>query len=143
MVLRKNILILEDNLLVLSKLLDKLYVLEQDQPYDFTLIALTTGQQVQEYVHNNPNASFDVIILDRDDKLNESFHIFEIERFGPEKVIAISSVPEYNAEAKRRGVKRVVLKDFKGLDAFVDSVVKEVERMIAPSRFSFIKFPRR
>lgn len=139
--MHKNILILEDNLQVLSKLLDKLYVLEQDQPYDFTLIALTTGQQVQEYVHNNPNASFDVIILDRDDKLNDSFHVLDVERFGPKKVIAISSVPQYNTEAKRRGVKRVVLKDFKALDIFVDRVVKEVERMIAPSRFSFIKFP--
>lgn len=134
MVLHKNILILEDNLQVLSKLLDKLYVLEQDQPYDFTLIALTTGQQVQEYIHNNPTATFHVIILDRDDKLNESFHVLDVERFGPEKVIAISSVPEYNTEAKRRGVKRVVLKDFKALDSFVDRVVKEVERMISPSR---------
>lgn len=134
MVLHKNILILEDNLQVLSKLLDKLYVLEQDQPYDFTLIALTTGQQVQEYIHNNPTATFHVIILDRDDKLNESFHVLDVERFGPEKVIAISSVSEYNTEAKRRGVKRVVLKDFKALDSFVDRVVKEVERMISPSR---------
>ena len=134
MVLSKNILILEDNLQVLSKLLDKLFILEQDQPFDFAIMALTSHQQVEEYVNNNTKAAWDIIILDRDDKLNDSFHVLEIERFGADKVIAISSVPEYNAEAKRRGVKRAVLKDFKALDAFVDDVVKEVERMISPSR---------
>ncbi|MCX6793553.1 MAG: hypothetical protein NTY06_00420, partial [Candidatus Gottesmanbacteria bacterium] len=110
-------------------------LLEQDQPYDFALMVLTIGQQVEEYVNNNPKAQPDIIILDRDCKLNESFHILDIERFGAKKVISISSVPEYNKEAKRRGVQRVVLKDFKALDAFVDKVVKEVERMIKPSYF--------
>ena len=135
MVLSKTILILEDNLQVLSKLLDKLFVLEQDQPYDFALMVLTTYQQVEEYVNSNPKAAWDIIILDRDWKLNNAFHVFDIERFGPEKVIAIASVPDYNQEAKHRGVKRVVLKDFKALDAFVDKVVREVERMVAPTRF--------
>lgn len=127
-------MICEDNLQVLSKLLDKLYTLEQDQPFDFAIMALTTHQQVEEYVNNNTKAVWDIIILDRDCKLNESFHVLEIERFGVDKVIAISSVPEYNAEVKRRGVKRAILKDFKALDAFVGKVAKEVERMITPSR---------
>lgn len=135
MVLSKTILILEDNLQVLSKLLDKLFVLEQDQPYDFSVMVLTNHLQVEEYVNSNPKATFDIILLDRDCKLNNSFHVFDIERFGADKVIAISSVPEYNQEAKRRGVKRVVLKDFQALDTFVDNVVKEVEKMVAPSRF--------
>lgn len=135
MILSKTILILEDNLQVLSKLLDKLFVLEQDQPYDFSVMVLTNHLQVEEYVNSNPKAEFDIILLDRDCKLNNSFHVFDIERFGANKVIAISSVPEYNKEARRRGVKRVVLKDFKALDTFVDKVVKEVEKMVAPSRF--------
>ncbi len=134
MVLSKTILILEDNLQVLAKLLDKLYLLEQDQPYDFSVMVLTNHLQVEEYVNSNPKAQFDIILLDRDCKLNESFHVFDIERFGADKVIAISSVPDYNQEAKRRGVKRVVLKDFMALDAFVDEVIKEVQRMITPSR---------
>jgi len=134
MVLSKTILILEDNLQVLSKLLDKLFVLEQDQPYDFSVIVLTNHQQVEDYINTNPKAAFDIVLLDRDCKLADSFHVLNIERFGPEKVISISSVPEYNAEAKRRWVKRSVLKDFKALDAFVDRVVKEVERMISSSR---------
>ncbi len=134
MVLSKTILILEDNLQVLSKLLDKLFVLEQDQPYDFSIIVLTNSHQVEDYVNSNPKANFDIILLDRDCKLNESFHILDIERFGAKKVISISSVPQYNQEMKKRGVKRIVLKDFKALDAFVVKAVKEVENMVTPSR---------
>lgn len=134
MVLSKTILILEDNLKVLSKILDGLFDLEQNQPYDFSVIVLTNHEQVADYVNTNPKAQFDIILLDRDCKLNESFHIFDIERFGPDKVIAISSVPEYNEEAKQRGVKRVVPKDLQYIDEFAKKVVKEVERMITPSR---------
>jgi len=134
MVLSKTILILEDNLKVLSRILDGLFELEQDQPFDFSVIALTNYQQVEDYVNNNPKAQFDIILLDRDCKLNNSFHVLNIERFGADKVIAISSVPEYNQEAKQRGVKRVVLKDLRYIDEFAKKVVKEVEHMITPSR---------
>ncbi len=140
MVLSKTILILEDNLKVLSRILNRLFELEQDQPYDFSVIVLTNHQQVEDYVNTNPKASFDIILLDRDCKLNNSFHVLDIERFGVDKVIAISSVPEYNQEAKQRGVKRIVLKDLQYIDEFAKKVVKEVEKMLTPSRlFSLIK----
>ena len=134
MILSKTILILEDNLKVLSRILDGLFELEQGQPYDFSVIALTNYKQVEDYVNANPKAQFDIILLDRDCKLNNSFHILDIERFGADKVIAMSSVPEYNKEAKQRGVKRVILKDLKNIDEFAKKVVKEVEIMITPSR---------
>lgn len=134
MVLNKTILILEDNLKILSRIIDCLFELEQDQPYDLSLIVLTNYQQVEDYVNNNPKAQFDIILLDRDCKLNNSFHILDIEKFGANKVIAISSVPEYNKEAKQRGVKRVVLKDLQHIDEFAKKVVREVEQMITPSR---------
>ncbi len=51
MVLSKTILILEDNLKVLSKILNGLFELEQDQPYDFSVIVLTTHKQVEDYVN--------------------------------------------------------------------------------------------
>ena len=108
MILNKTILILEDNLKVLSRILDGLYKLEQDQPYVFSVIVLSNYQQVEDYVNNNPKAQFDIILLDRDCKLNNSFHILDIERFGANKIIAISSVPEYNKEARQRGVKKVI-----------------------------------
>ncbi len=130
MVLSKTILILEDNLKVLSRILDKLFVLEQDQPFDFSVIILTNYQQVEDYVNTNQKAKFDIILLDRDCKLNQSFHVLDIQRFGADKVISISSVPEYNDEIKNRGVKRIVLKDLLYIDDFADKVVSEVQAMI-------------
>ena len=134
MILLKRILILEDNLLVLSKLLANLELLEQNQPYLLSLVILTDYQQVEDYVNNNPKAHFDIILLDRDCKLGESFHNLNFERFGADKVISISAVPEYNKEAKKRGVKKVVLKDLKYIDEFAKKAVKEMEQMIIPSR---------
>ena len=134
MVLSKTILILEDNLKVLSRILDGLFGLEQNQPYDFSVIVLTTYKQVEDYVNTNPKAQFDIILLDRDCKLNNSFHILDIKRFGADKVISISSVSEYNKQAKQKGVKRIILKDLKDIDEFAKKVVKEIEIMITPSR---------
>lgn len=129
-VLSKTILILEDHLLTVSKLLEKLSILEQDQPYDLSTIVLTNHQQVQDLVNSKKDLYFDIVLLDRDCKLGRSFHVFDIERFGPDKVISISSVPEYNKEAKKRGVKKAILKDFKNLDKFIDNVVKEIEKRL-------------
>jgi hypothetical protein len=130
MVLTKTILILEDNLKVVSKILDYLYELEQDQPYDFSVIVLTTYQQVEDYINSNPKANFDIILLDDDCKLNQSFHILDLERFGADKVIAISSVKDYNEKAKKRGVKRVIEKDLANIDSFVKKLVEEIAKMI-------------
>lgn len=142
MTLIKRILILEDNLLVLSKLLANLELLEQDQPYSLSLVILTDFQQVEDYINNNPKATFNIIILDRDCKLGGSFHNLNFERFGADKVISISSVPEYNREAKKRGVKRIILKDLKYIDNFADKVAKEVRRMISPQRLFNLKLNR-
>lgn len=130
MVFNKTILILEDNLKVLSKLLDRLFQVEQDQPYEFSTIVLTNHQQVEDYINTNPKADFDIALLDRDCKLGRSFHVLDIERFGADKIISISSVPEYNQEAQDRGITRVVLKDYANLDSFADEVVKEVAEMV-------------
>lgn len=130
MLLIKSILILEDNLKVLSKLLEKLYILEGDQPFEFSVMALTTSLQVEEYINSNPKAKFDIILLDRDCKIDGSFHVLDIERFGKEKVISISTVPEFNNDAKLRGVERFVLKDMVDIDTFADKVVAQINEMI-------------
>lgn len=130
MILNKNILILEDNHKAVSKILEKLAKLEEDQPFDFSTVILSNFLQVQEFINKNSIIDFDIILLDRDCKLGGSFHVLDIERFGPEKVIAISSVPDYNDEVKKRGVKRVVLKDNGNLESFSAAVIKEVEEMV-------------
>ncbi len=130
MIFNKTILILEDNLHVLSLLLEKLYELEGEQPNELSVMILTNHQQVEDYINSNPKANFDVILLDRDCKLNRSFHIIDLELLGVEKVISISTVPEYNQEALSRGVTRVVEKDLRDTDLFVAKVVAEVAKMI-------------
>ncbi|MBI2334253.1 hypothetical protein HYU96_00435 [Candidatus Daviesbacteria bacterium] len=130
MYFNKTILILEDHLLTLSKILERLYKLEGDQPDELSVIVLTNGQQVQDYINNNPRAHFDIVLIDYDDKLGRTFHILELERFGVDKIISISSVPKWNEEARKRGVKRVILKDYAHLDEFADKVVKEIEDML-------------
>lgn len=134
MYLNKTILILEDNLKILSKLLEKFYDLENNQPFQLSVIVLTNYLQVENYVTTNPKAQFDIILLDRDCKLGGSFHDLDLNRFGPEKVISISAVPEYNQAAKARGVKKLVLKDQNHAEEFAIRVVKEVEKMLTPSR---------
>ncbi len=81
---------MEDDLLTLSKILEKLSKLEQNQPYDFSTIVLTTYLQVEELINKNKNLNFDIILLDRDCKL-----------VGADKIISISSVPEFNEQAKK------------------------------------------
>lgn len=130
MILNKTILILEDDLLTLSKILERLSTFEGDQPYDFSVITLTNYLQVKHFVNDNPNIHVDLILLDRDCKLGGSFHVLDIERLGPQKVIAISSVSEYNQQARKRGVARVVEKDYRNLDDFADRLLIQVENML-------------
>ncbi len=138
MILYKTILILEDDLRTVSLILDRLADLEGDQPYDLSTIVLTNHVQVQQLINDNRTVNFDIILLDRDCKLGGSFHVLDIEKFGPENVISVSSVPEYNEQAKKRGVKRVILKDNNHKEEFANAVAKEIgvmlnERPMIPS----------
>ena len=133
MVLNKTILILEDDLRTLSKLLEKLSKLEDDQPYSFSLIILTDYIMVEEFINKDPMPKIDLILLDRDCKLGGSFHVLDIEKIGAKKIIAISSVPEYNQEAKKRGIKKIVQKDYAMLEKFSDDVIQEIENFLRPS----------
>ena len=130
MILSKTILILEDNLKVASFLLKELFDLENDQPYDLSVILLTNYKQVEDYVNENSKAEIDIVLLDRDCKLGRSFHVFNIERFGSDKVISISSIPEYNEEVKQRGVGRIILKDMANLEKFAEAVAAEIRNML-------------
>lgn len=130
MYFNKTILILEDNLKVLSKLLEGLYVLEGDQPYELSVIILTNSQQVEDYINSNPKAEFDIALLDYDDKLGKSFHTLQIEKFGVDKIIGISSVPKWNDAAIERGVTKVILKDYTDLEGFSNKVVHILSEMI-------------
>ena len=125
-----RILILENNLIVLSKIIEKLSVLEQNQQLDFSLVILTDYDKVKKYINKNPNEKFDIILLDRDCNLKGSFHVLDIEKFGADKVIAISATERFNKQAMERGVTKVVEKDLLDLDTFAQKLMREILIML-------------
>ncbi len=111
-----RILILEDDLQTLSKLLDKLYQLEEklvDSKYkrDCAVTVLSEYTQVEEYINKSSNPQFDIVLLDRDCKAGGSFHVLDMNKIGVEKIISISSIPQYNEELQKLGVIKIVHKD--------------------------------
>ncbi len=130
-----HILILEDDLETLSLILKKLHLLEEEladstPPKDISAVTLSEYTQVEELVNKPNKIDFDVILLDRDCKAGGSFHVLDIERFGADKIISISSIPDYNEEARKRGVKRIVWKDYQNLDKFADNVIENIKDLI-------------
>lgn len=134
-----RILILEDDLQTLSKLFEKLAQLEnkyadEGSGISFSTVVLSEYTQVEELINKNPNLDFDIILLDRDCKAGGSFHILDIKRFGADKIIGISSVPNYNAELRELGVKKIVDKDYQDLDTFALKVINLVDESITHLR---------
>ncbi len=113
-----NILILEDDLETLSLIFKVLL----ETKIDFVPVVLSTYEQVERLI-NPSDMTFDLILLDRDCALCGSFHTLDIEKFGADKVIGISSVPEYNNALLGRGVKKIITKDYKKLDEFVSRLL--------------------
>ena len=131
----KRILILEDDLETVSVLLGKLAKLENefmqsDIKVEFSVTLLSEYPDVEQLINSQSQSKYDIILLDRDCKIAGSFHILDIEKFGVDKVISISSTPPYNEEAKLRGVSRVVYKDYSNLNVFADSVMVQIKELI-------------
>lgn len=132
---RIRILILEDDLQTLSKILDGLYRLEErftneENPKEIAVTVLSEYTQVEEYVNASPKPQFDIVLLDRDCKAGGSFHVLEMEKIGVEKIVSISSIPQYNEEAIRLGVIRVIHKDYNRLGYFAERLCRQIEEMI-------------
>lgn len=124
-------LILEDDLKTLSLLLDKLSVLEeQDRSIDFAVTVFSEYTQVEEYVNKKTDNDFNIILLDRDCKAGGSFHVLNFDKFNANKIISISSVPDYNEEAKKHGVSKIVHKDYEKLEDFSNKVMKEISGIL-------------
>lgn len=132
MIRTKKVLILEDNFQVLSRLLHALHTLEGESEYDFELMILTSSQQVSEYLDNGKGHNFDIVLIDRDCKIHQSFHILDIETIGTSRVIGISSISSYNDDLKKRGVTRIVEKDLSDIDGFVERVIEQIKEMLVP-----------
>ena len=128
-----RILILEDDNLTISLLTKALYNLEKKldlKNIDLAITVLSEYTQVEEYINKCEKDKFDVILLDRDCKACGSFHVLDIENLDTEKIISISSDPEWNRQAKERGVTKVVWKDFQNLDKFMVDVIRLIEDIL-------------
>jgi DNA-binding NarL/FixJ family response regulator len=124
-----NVLILEDDLLTLSALMRGLAELESDS-FDIGVTVLSNYKDVEDHINQAAPSKYDIILLDRDCKLAGSFHVLDLERFGAQKVVSISSVPDYNVQAQERGVEHVVWKDYTNLDGFTNDVMSRVKILI-------------
>lgn len=129
-----RVLILEDDLRTLSIIMNKLFELEEETFYqndkkDFAITLFSEYHQVKDYL-NKSDMVFDVILLDRDCKAGGSFHILDFKKFDSNKIIAISTVPEYNDNAVKNGVKTVVRKNFAKMDEFGEKLTKELKNLI-------------
>ncbi len=127
-----KILILEDDLKTLSVITNGLFNLEEklfDKHINFAVTVFSEYLSVENYLNEIKDPDFDVILLDRDCKLGGSFHAINIEKFGADKFIAVSTQPEYNEAAKKMGVARTVRKDYKDLGGFCANLMEEIERL--------------
>jgi len=113
-----NILILEDDIKTLQYIFTILKQIEDEKSILIAATVLPDYIKGEEFINKNPHIKFDLLLLDRDCFLGGSFHNVNLEHFDLNKVISISSVPEYNKQAQERGVKEALWKDYQNLEDF-------------------------
>jgi CheY-like chemotaxis protein len=135
-----RILILEDDLETLSVIMDRLSVLEREleragRVCDFAVTVFSEEAEARRCLARTAGGDFDLALLDRDSGEGGSFHaVFDIESFGPDRVISISSVPAFNDQAMARGVKIAVHKNYSRLKEFGDELYGYLARHFFISR---------
>ena len=130
-----RILILEDDLETLSIIMSKLFNIEEKlykdgKNKDIAVTVFSEYTEVEDYLNKKEKNSFDIILLDKDCKLTGSFHCLDFNKFDPNKIIAISTVDEYNKEVEKKGVKSICRKDYLNINKFGDSIIKKINKMI-------------
>lgn len=124
------LLILEDDTETLCKLLECVNSLEKELKIDISTTVMGTYLEVEEFLNKNNKIEYQVVLLDRDDKLGGSFHALDFNKYPVEKIIGISSTPPYNEQLKEKGVKRIVHKDYQNLDKFIEEVKGNIIELI-------------
>jgi hypothetical protein len=124
-----KVLVLEDDLETVEKIFSALRQIANNN-LDFEVTVIPDYIQVEELINKNPQIKFDILLLDRDCFLGGSFHIVNLKYFDLNKVISISSVPDYNRDAVRLGITRVVDKEYSDLDEFQERLKKELISII-------------
>ena len=123
-----RILILEDDLLTLATIYRVLQEVEEETGEELYVTGYSSYLDVIPL--NTAKVKFDIILLDRDSVEGGNFHSLDVEKFGGENIIAISTSHAYNEEAIERGVTMVIAKDALDLDDFGNRLKKEIIRRI-------------
>ena len=125
-----RVLVLEDDLETLEFILRVLKEVSLEKEIELGVTALPDYIQTELFINKNPQIKFDILLLDRDCFLGGTFHVINLNFFDKDKIISISSVPEYNEKAKEMGIKRVVWKDYQNLDDFSAKLKSQILELI-------------
>jgi DNA segregation ATPase FtsK/SpoIIIE-like protein len=129
-----RILLLEDDLETVTVLTHRLYMLEHEleaKGMDLSLAVLSEYSMVEEYINPDTKHTYDIVLLDRDCKAGGSFHTLNLDKLDVDRVISISSTPEWNKLAESRGIKRVVHKTFDDLNGFAENVLVHIREILS------------
>jgi hypothetical protein len=120
-----KILVLEDDLSALSVITNRLFqiekIMQSNNVGDIAVTVLSEYTQVEEYA-NSTKQEFDLVLLDRDCRACGSFHVLDFKKFDPNKVIVISTYPEYNKAALGLGLR----KDYEKIEEWGDELLELV-----------------
>ncbi len=127
----KKILILEDDLETLAVLMNRLYEIEKENKFsNISVLVFSEYTQVEDYLNKTENFDFDILLLDRDCHAGGSFHVLDFKKFDPKKIISISTVPEWNNEAVKKGVGKVCWKGHYNIEEWGDRIKEMISVMI-------------
>jgi len=125
-----NLLVLEDDISSLRYILQVLENIEHNTNVMIAVTILPDYEKTEIYINSNPDIKYDILLLDRDCFLGGSFHAVNLSLFDLDKVISISSVPEYNTQAQSKGVRHAIWKDYQNLDQFSQKLEKKILEII-------------
>ena len=125
-----RILILEDDLETVERIINILREIEEENSVQIALTVLPDYIQTEEFINKNPQIKFDFLLLDRDCFLGGSFHNVDLNNFDLDKVISISSVPENNKKAMDAGVNKILLKEYSNLQSFARKLKELIKTML-------------
>lgn len=126
----KRIALLEDDLYFVDLLSPALLAIEDMIGEKIDIEHVVTQRAVENGINSQDANYFDAIVLDYFAQ-DGTFHVFDIEKFGPEKVVAISSIADKNTKAQERGVTRSVQKNRFKLGSSVQSIVAHVSEILS------------
>ncbi|MFW5884724.1 MAG: hypothetical protein ACOCUF_00615 [Patescibacteria group bacterium] len=126
-----RVLILEDDLKACQAILKVLEEVEFEaikKGVELSALVFQERVFVEEFVNQREWTGEEIVFLDREADKGQAgnFHDLDFEKFDKDRIISISSVPDFNEDARKRGINRVVQKDFTKMDEFGEKIEREL-----------------